>query len=415
MKLGEAGQNKRLFGVRAFVVSGASSRRAWLFIAVIAATVISVLVWWAMGLLQAQVAVPTQAPAAKQTQATVKPMKLKFAAMGDMLAHDSVVSQARNENGYNFSQYFASIRNNYKDSDLVFCNPETPAAGDSLGISGYPVFNAPTEFARDLRSGGCNVINLATNHIFDKGQAGIDQTRQVWDQQKPLLISGANRLADEQNTISVTTKNGIKIAFVAFADFSNNSGYAAHSINFYHDKTLVERLMKAARDQADVVIVSAHWGTEDSTAVNADQQAAARQFSDLGADVIIGTGPHVLQKVEWLTGANGHKSLVWYSIGNMLSSQLAIDELTGVIARFTIEKAAQGSITIGEIEATPTFMSYEWSPTDKQASNLAARHNLQLAALRDAKDRIAPMFGSSYDERLKFVTTTLGEVVSVTP
>ena len=56
----------------------------------------------------------------------------------------------------------------------------------------------------------------------------------------------------------------------------------------------MRQLMSEARQHADAVIVSAHWGTEDSHTVTADQQKFAKLFADFGADVVIGTGPHMI-------------------------------------------------------------------------------------------------------------------------
>lgn len=355
---------------------------------------------------QADLPVATQQ--VQKPEATSLPT-ITFAALGDMLPHDSVVTQAKTQDGYNFAPYFVNIRPLYKDADIVFCNSETPVAGESLGLGGYPTFNAPTEFARDLSgAAGCNLVNMANNHIYDKAQAGVDQSRQVWEN-LGVTVSGANRNQIEQNTVSYVTKNGITVAFVAFADFSNQQGYEPYSINLYHNALLVEKLMNEARSNADVVVVSAHWGIEDSNVVSEDQTRTAHLLSDLGADVIIGTGPHVLQKVENRKGKLGNSTLIWYSIGNMLNTQLAADQLTGVIAQFKVTKDGD-NIQISDKKAQITYMSYEWLATDRAAENLSARKNIQLDSLRSAKDRISSMFaGESYASRLRYVERILGE------
>ena len=334
-----------------------------------------------------------------------------MSAMGDMLAHDSVVNQARTADGYDFTPYFMSITPLLKDSDVVFCNPETPSAGAAYGISGYPTFNAPTEFARDLRIVGCNVINLASNHIVDKGQGAIDATIAAWEAQAPLAITGANRSMEEQHTVQYFDKNGITTAFLAFADFSNGPVPHSYSLNSYHNEALVRQLVTEARKQADVVIVSMHWGTEDAHQVNADQRAAATLLADLGVDVIIGTGPHVLQPVERVEGANGHKTLVWYSIGNMLSSQLQLDELTGGVASFRLTKKDDG-VVVSDISFTGTFMSYEWSAADRAAENLLARRNLKLQPLVGAEAE-THAFGVSVTERMARIRAWLGDSVQL--
>ncbi|HMQ95985.1 MAG TPA: CapA family protein [Candidatus Saccharibacteria bacterium] len=331
---------------------------------------------------------------------------LQFAAMGDMLAHDSVVNQAKTASSYDFLPYFASIRQLYKDSEVVFCNPETPAAGSEFGISGYPTFNAPLEFSRDLSEAGCNLINFANNHIADKGAAALKATLDAWDKLQPLAITGANRTQAEQNTVRYFEKNGLKVAFVAFADFSNAPLPHSYSVNLYHDETVVTQLLTEARKNADAVVVSAHWGTEDSHEVNQDQKEAARLFSRLGADVVIGTGPHVLQGTEMITRDDGQSTLVWYSIGNMLSSQLQVDQLTGGIAKFTLTKK-EGKMTISDIVFEPTLMSYEWSAADKAADRLDKRSNLKLQPLRTAKEE-AVLFGVTVEERYSKVRQWLG-------
>lgn len=318
--------------------------------------------------------------------------------MGDMLAHDTVNAQAKTSNGYDYTPYFAGIKPLYDTADVVFCNPETPVAGDTYGVSGYPTFNAPSAFARDLVKGaGCNVINLASNHQADKGQAGINASLAVWKGLQPFAYSGMNSSAAEQNMVSYFTVKGVRFAFLAFMDFSNSTLPNAYSVNTYHDKGLVQRLMAEAKQNAQVVLVSAHWGTEDSNDVNADQKAAAQLFADNGATVIVGTGPHVEQAVSWLTASDGRTVPVWYSIGNMLSSQLSIDGLTSGVALCDIVMS-NGASTVGNMLFESTFMSYEWSAADKAAGNLLARHNLQLRPLLGSNAAIQSMFGSNYSE-----------------
>lgn len=333
------------------------------------------------------------------SKTTASTPSIRFAAMGDMLAHDTVNQQAQSGKTYDYKSFFTAIKPLYKDADVVFCNPETLVSGTRFGISGYPTFNAPTEFARDLASpegAGCNVINLATNHIGDKGQTAIDATIDEWASLKPLAFAGANRSYDEQYKVRYFTKNGITVAFLAFADYSNDSSVTDYGLNIYHRTELVDKLMKEAKQNAEAVIVSMHWGTEDSNEVNADQIAATQHLAELGADVVIGTGPHVLQKATWVTGKDSHKTLVWYSIGNMLSAQLKPEELTSGVAGFTLTKSSVMDVSVSDITFKPTFMSYDWSAADKATDNLLARHNLKLQPLSQAAGRPEAMFGANY-------------------
>lgn len=391
--------------------------KKWLFsgVAVLTLLVIAVLSWQWLRPQPTEQASTVAEVSDKKNEVEPDDKKLNneltFSAMGDMLAHDSVVNQAKTANGYDFMPYFAQIQSVYTGSDVVFCNPETPASGEEFGISGYPTFNAPIEFSRDLAKTGCNMINFATNHIADKGLRAISKTLDEWDKLKPLAIAGANRNAEDQRKISYFEKSGLKVAFLAFADFSNTQIPNGYSLNTYHDKALLNDLITEARENADVVIVSAHWGTEDSHQVNSDQLQTAQEMADLGADVIIGTGPHVLQKVSMLSRQDGGQTLVWYSIGNMLSSQLQTDELTGGIAKFKISKK-DNQIAISDISFRPTFMSYEWSASDRANSLLHTRKSLKLQLLKDA-DQETQLFGVTVDERLDKIKQWLGSDINL--
>ena len=168
--------------------------------------------------------------------------------------------------------------------------------------------------------------------------------------------------------------------------------------------------MKEARANADVVLVSMHWGTEDSSTVNDDQREASQRVANLGADVVIGTGPHVLQPVEQLTRTDGGKTLVWYSIGNMLSTQLWINELTGGVAKWTVTKR-DDVVSVSDLAFDATFMSYSYNSL-ADGGKLTLRGTLKLQPLAQASSGIAK-WGGTVAERTQYVHDKLGSAVSL--
>lgn len=361
---------------------------------------------------------PTLGPAKTSRPDAPKPtdIRLRFAAMGDMLAHDTIIANAKTTNSYDFGVYFQKIRPLYKDADVVFCNQEGLSSGQAYGISGYPAFNAPTEFASALKdSAGCNLINLANNHIGDKGVAATNATIDLWKQLHPLAMSGANKTAGDQQQVSYVEVKGVKVGFVSFADFNNNTETPAYSVNLYHDEALVRKLVTEARNQADLVIVSMHWGTEDSAMVNADQRAQVDLLASLGVDTIIGTGPHVLQKVEKVNRPDGGHMVVWYSLGNMLSSQLNIPELFSGIARFDIVKSADSTIKIENLTFQPTYMHYEWTADEKARGDLLARRNVMIYPLSETAEQplARSQLKTTVEAQRRYISETLGPDVTV--
>jgi poly-gamma-glutamate capsule biosynthesis protein CapA/YwtB (metallophosphatase superfamily) len=106
--------------------------------------------------------------------------------------------------------------------------------------------------------------------------------------------------------------------------------------------------IKAARDYgADIIIVAVHWGVEYAPLPSVDQKNSARQLVVDGADLVIGSHPHVVEPVEWIKGMNGRTSLVAYSLGNFLFDQWFSDQvMEGVIMRVIVDKQGVAALNL---------------------------------------------------------------------
>jgi poly-gamma-glutamate capsule biosynthesis protein CapA/YwtB (metallophosphatase superfamily) len=313
---------------------------------------------------------------------------IRLVATGDMIGHDSVNANAKKADGsYDYLPLMEKMKPYFEKADIRFCNQATPAGGEQFGISGYPVFNAPVAFARGIENVGCNVINIGTNHTNDKGQPLIDATVAAWDNRdKILAVAGANRTVSEQNQSHIFTIKGVKVAFLSYTTYTNNKSVTPHGINMYSD-ALATAQVGEARKNADIVIVSMRWGTEYSPDVNAQQDAIAQTLTNLGADVILGHGPHVLEPVKKLKNTNGSReAIVWYSLGNFLNSQIETEALIGGFAVMDIDASTK---KLKNIAFMPTYMHYEWTAADKRSNNLLARKNLQMVPLDQATELLA--------------------------
>lgn len=338
---------------------------------------------------------------------------LRIVATGDMIAHDSVNANAKKADGsYDYLPLMEKMKPYFEKADVRFCNQATPAGGEQFGISGYPVFNAPIAFSRGIEAVGCNVINLGTNHTNDKGQPLIDAMVAGWDDRdKILAVAGANRSVGEQNQSRIFTVKNVKVAFLSYTTYSNNTALTPHGVNMYSD-ALATAQVGEARKNADIVIVSMRWGTEYSPDVNPAQDAIAQKLTNLGADVILGHGPHVLEPVKRLKSEDGSReSIVWFSLGNFLNTQLNAEELVGGFAVMDYD-AANKKLT--NVAFLPTYMHYDWTAADKRANNLLARKNLQMVPLDQAADLLAQStLGTSVEAQTARVTGVLNKFTEV--
>ncbi len=346
------------------------------------------------------------------------PKSIRIVAVGDVLPHDSVNQAAKTGDSYDYAPLFSEVSQYLDAGDITYCNQESPSAGTALGISGYPTFNAPTEFSRDLQKVGCNVINLANNHIADKGEAGITGTLDTWQRLSPLAFSGANRSQQEQAQPKYFEVDGVKFAFIAFTDSSNSNNKAAHSVNMF-SKELVEQLAKEADKNADYVIASAHWGVENSDKISQIQRDWAKLMAENGVDLVLGEGPHVLQPVEVLKTTSGKEVPIWYSLGNLLSSQLKIEELIGGMAVLDFD-ISSGDMKLSKMSFLPTYMHYEWTAAQAAAEDLLTRKNLKLYPLDKASEPLGrSLFATSVEQQTERVRTVLNsagtKITIITP
>lgn len=302
-----------------------------------------------------------------------------------MLPHQAI-DQAANASGtYNYEQFFTQVKPFFQASDIRYCNQESPSAS-TLGVYGYPTFNAPAAFPEALSNVGCNLINLANNHANDEGQTGINETLQAWSNLHPLAYVGTASSAAQQNNVSYFTVKGVKFAYLAYAECSNDASISSYGLNLLSNSALVESQVATARKNADVLLVGTHSCSEDtytpdSTIVKWDQY-----FADHGVDAVIGTGPHWLQSVKRLPKAGGGNTIVWYSIGNFLSAQTDIGGLIGGLAVMNVDVKTKQITDIGFM---PTYMHYEWTAAQKASNDLLARHSFMIYPLDQAASAIA--------------------------
>lgn len=368
---------------------------------------------------------PSDEPSASESSTPVptpepepEPTTITLSAVGDWLPHDSVVFDAEQPDGtYDFAHFADAVAPRWADSDLVVCDQEVPSAGDEMGVSFFPRFNAPSSLTTGMAAAGCDTINLANNHLADWGQQGIDITRAQWDALQPTLVAGANRSVEEQQTVSIAEVDGVRVAFLAFTQLSNEV-HDDFALNRLGDTALVESLMAQAVEQSDVQIVSAHWGTEYSLDEDAAQVDQGQWLADLGADVIVGTGPHVLQPASWITRADGTQAFVFYSVGNFLSTQIEIPRILAAIAQIDVVVDPDGTVTVQDPRAIPIYMHYDLTPQQLASNQLIERVNLQVYPLVDAAE---PLTRSAWRNELtvesgiQFVTDVLGPDVRITP
>ncbi|MDE7283052.1 MAG: CapA family protein [Lachnospiraceae bacterium] len=258
-------------------------------------------------------------------------------AIGDNLLHMGIVNTGIQSDGsYDYSFLFDNISAYLDKADIKVINQETIFAGNELGFSGFPTFNSPTEVGDSIADAGFNVVLHATNHAADKGIKGIEHCMSFWGQYPEILVTGIKG-EEEVTDIPLLEVGDFTFAILNYT-YGPNSETIGPSLRKhlnmlcnYNEKTgkidftklnpQVTEDIKTANEIADIVIVFPHWGTEYKTTPSRYQIKFAQEMAEAGADLIIGTHPHVPQPVEWITAENGNRALCYYSLGNYVSLQ----------------------------------------------------------------------------------------------
>ncbi len=279
--------------------------------------------------------------------------RVALAFVGDIMVHEGQIRAAYDARtrGYSFQGYFAPVKQYLGSPDLTVGNLETTFSGAGQKYSGYPRFNAPESLAGVLREAGFDVLTTANNHALDRKDAGLLATLGVLEGQG-LAHTGTYPNRDAAETPLVIEKKGIKFAFLAYTYGTNGMKLSPGSkciVNYLDEARIINEMARARTQGAQVVVVSLHFGTEYQRTPGKREQQLVKKLAENGADIIIGTHPHVLQKVETVNAQYQGKPkqvLVAYSLGNFVSGYRTRYRDTGIILTVGVEKQSDGQIKL---------------------------------------------------------------------
>lgn len=322
---------------------------------------------------------------------------INLMALGDNLIHMGVVHTGKQADGSrNYDFLFEGISDFLDNADIKIINQETPLAGNELGFHGYPLFNSPTEIGDAIVNAGFNVVLHASNHSADQGISGLDNCVAFWRNYPEVLLTGIHEPAETRDIPLLTIKD--KTFAILNYTYGPNYGTATESlasrmdilcnidpksraIDFTTLNPQVLEDIKAAEEIADIVIVCPHWGTEYATTPSSYQQTFAEQMTEAGADLIIGTHPHVVQPVSLVQSDNGNVSLCYYSLGNYVSTQKNGQSMLEGMAWITFHVTENGiSLSTEDTGIIPLVCHYSSGPVRIKNIYLLEDYTEELAS-----------------------------------
>lgn len=266
---------------------------------------------------------------------------LSLVFLGDIMQHDSQIEDAydRETGAYNYRPCFQYIKPYIKAADLAIGNLEVTLAGRPY--KGYPQFSAPDELLAAMKDIGLDVIVTANNHSVDRGKAGVERTIDMLDSFRIVHTGTFKTQAEKEESYPLMVqRNGFRLAILNYTYGTNGLPVTKPNIVNKLDTAIIRKdLQLAAAMNPDAIIVFPHWGLEYQRLPSKEQKQITEFCFKHGAQMVIGSHPHVIQPMEWRKVKN---QVVAYSLGNFVSGQRKRYTDGGALIRIELQKVTFG-------------------------------------------------------------------------
>ncbi len=346
------------------------------------------------------------------------PIVATLVSAGDCVIHDDLQKAGKidGEDRYDFTHMFDDIKPFVEPADYSMISYEGAATNNRNNYAGFPYFNCPPEMFDAFKYSGFDLVNNSNNHQLDRRIKGMLETRDNV-RNRGLDIIGAYD-GEEQRYI-IKDINGIKVGFMAYTYGSNGneglltSAEIAKHLAFF-DRPRMEKEIKELEEKADITVVSMHWGHEYWRKPNEQQISLSNEMFEWGADVILGSHPHVIQPTEIRT-VNGETKYIIYSMGNFLTNQwhewfddpkekkwLREDSIL-VTIEFLKDPVTQKTV-INKVKHTPAWVSREGVGTDNIIHRILPIPTRDYYDNSDLPEELIKKAYESYDRTLEYYT-----------
>ena len=275
--------------------------------------------------------------------------------LGDIMQHRQQLhsalipgSDTLQSASYDYSSYFRHIQPMIDAADFTVANMEFCLGGPPY--TGYPSFSAPESLAEEAADAGVDLFLCANNHICDRGRRGLASSIDRYEALGvPFTGIYRDSLSEASANPFITDIGGARVAFVNFTYGTNGvSVPPPFIVNKMESGAVREAIRRAQEAGADIIIALPHWGPEYVTEPSVRQKEWAGRLLEWGADVVIGTHPHVVQRA---------KLPVVYSLGNLISNMSRRDTELGLAYRLDIAVTFWGLAYVAGGEALPLWCS----------------------------------------------------------
>ena len=284
----------------------------------------------------------------------VKERSITFTLAGNVLLNAEMWYDTASDGQYNFEYVFEDINNIMKKSNVNFYTQQSILGGKDLGLTSYTNFNTPYDTATELTKVGFNTISLASYHANDRGVQGITNAINFLNENK-ISYSGISLNEEDRLKNSIIEKNGIKVALLGYTMGSTIATNNTYSVSIYSEEQ-VKKDYDAIKDQADIIMVAIDYSNNRSLEVTEQEKTIANYLANLGVDIVIGNTGYSVQPIEKI-----NNTLVFYSLGNMLSGHSLTDNKISAIVDFKYTIKEKGGNIEKNYDDINVLLTYAYS------------------------------------------------------
>lgn len=283
--------------------------------------------------------------------------------LGDIMQHDSQIKAAYNSSTktYDYTSCFQFVKPYLSSVDVAIGNLEVTLAGSPY--TGYPQFSAPDELAITLKDDGMDVLVTANNHCLDRSKKGLERTIMMLDSLDFIHTGTFRDTVERMNDYPMLfEKNGFRFALLNYTYGTNGIPVTKPNVVNGIDTAVIRKdMMKAKEASTDAIIVFMHWGQEYQSLPNKWQKVVTEFCFRLGAKLVIGAHPHVLQPMEWRKESD---QLVVYSLGNFVSGQRDRYKNGGAMIKIDLLKTTRDSVSTTRIDSAGYILEWVYRTAD---------------------------------------------------
>jgi poly-gamma-glutamate synthesis protein (capsule biosynthesis protein) len=300
---------------------------------------------------------------------------LVVSAVGDIML-DGTARPVMSEQGYDYP--FVKMLPFFSGAQIIFGNVEGPLTnrGTPEQDKTFVFRSPPAKVGAALKAAGFNVVSLANNHTLDYGADGLVQTIEILDEAN-ILHAGAGADLRAARRPALMEVNGVKVATLAYSMTLPENFFAGPNkagTAFGHLEH-VRADIQAAREGADIVLVSFHWGQEGKTALRDYQMRLGRAAIDAGASAVIGHHPHILQGIE-----RYKEGIILYSLGNFTFGSYSMKSARSAVAQLTFRNARLQHVRLVPINVNNFEVQFQPQPLTGAAADAVIEELRTLSA-----------------------------------